>query len=155
MSSGHHPSRRAQKSHRCQGLPIIQRCRNNVDFHLSCVRTRPPSCKEPLKRDEAYFWEEGPKSFGAKVNFVIKIKLLFSMEMDAGWRRPWLHCKEREKKKSGIPILDTRQCNKTKNRIFDWRPSPPHFREKRDIRESSQRGRKYKREIIVCLGLWR
>lgn len=29
-----------------------------------------------------------------KVNFVIMIKLLFSMEMEAGLRRPWLYCKE-------------------------------------------------------------
>lgn len=47
-------SRQAHKFCYYQGLPIIQHCRNNVHFHLSCVEARPLPCNGMLKITELF-----------------------------------------------------------------------------------------------------
>lgn len=57
MSIQHHPLRQARKfCRRCQGLPIIQQCLNNVDSHLSCVGDQAAFMRLAAEKHKASFF---------------------------------------------------------------------------------------------------
>lgn len=97
MSIQHHLYTLARKYCHCQGRPIIQQCRNNVDFHLSCGAAQATVITGAVEKDWASFQGDQLRDFHlnikeieqrttegktCKLSFEIEIKSAFLMEME-------------------------------------------------------------------------